>query len=147
MPEREASDGKISDWVRSFAETNYHLFTPSLEQLLQTIAAYFPSQLSEYRKNSDGQELLENILGIVTIIKLGNEYIAWSVTSDRAEAEARQQAYSTPSYSSLRHELGVDAHWILLIDPDFFFTLQDLYEAHMNLLELVNRPECVVVPV
>lgn len=137
----------LADWVRSFAQTNYHLFVPSEEQLLQAISKSFPSKLSEYRTDRNVQELLEQILGIVTIIKLGNEQIALSIATNTSEAEVLQKTCNAPRYSRVRHELGVDAHWILLVNPEFLFTLQDLYEAHMNVMELENRPECVIVPV
>lgn len=137
----------LSNWVRSFAQTNYHLFVPSEEQLLQAIKDCFPSQLSESQTDRNVQELLEQILGIVTIIKLGNEQIALSIATNTSEAEVWQQTYNAPLYSRVRHELGVDAHWILLVDPEFLFTLQDLYEGHMDVMELEDRPECVIVPV
>jgi len=47
----------------------------------------------------------------------------------------------------MRANLGIDSHWIVLINPEVMFTLQDLYEAHMDLVKLEIQPECVVMPV
>lgn len=123
------------------------MFTPLKDQLVQVINEFFPNQLSEYRTDRNVQELLEKILGIVTIIKLGKERIALSIATNSTEAEVYYQTYNTPLYSNIRHQIGIEAHWILLVNPELLFTLQELYEAHMNVMELEDRPECIIVSV
>lgn len=138
----EASD--LAAWIRQFADRYYYVSVPPLEQVQQAIAAYLPEKESECATSTTAQELLEQALGIVVIVKLGDEQVAWSVTANRAQAEAMQQTYSGDAYSAVRKALGVDAQWILLVNPDVMFTHRDLYEAHMDLME-EEQPECVVV--
>lgn len=136
-----------SQWVRQFAQQNYHLLTPSPEQVRQAISRSLPEQLSKYPASAEAQGLLEEVLGIAVIVKLGNQYIAWSVTCDPTFANTLQRNYSADVYSAIRADLGINSHWILLVNPELMFTVQDLYEAHMDLLELEIQPECVVMPV
>lgn len=136
----------LIDWIRNFADHYYHLLTPSKEQVRRAIATHLPQKLSECPFNADAQELLERVSGIVVIVKLGDEQIAWGVAVDRPQADTMQQTYSSAPYSAVRDDLGIDAHWILLVNPDFMFTQRDLYEAHMDLMELEDQPECVLVP-
>lgn len=136
-----------SNWIRQFAAQNYHLFVPSPLQVQQAIARSLPEQLSKYPASAEAQELLEEVLGIVVIVKLGNQHIAWSVTSDPNFANILQQKYSATAYSAIRTDLNIDSHWILLVNPEFMFTVQDLYEAHMDLMELEAQSECVVMSV
>lgn len=136
-----------SQWVRQFAQQNYHIFTPSQEKIRQAIAAHLPEQLLKYSTDVEVEELLEEVLGIAVIVKLGKERIAWSITSDLTFANTLQQKYSAAAYSAVRADLGIDRHWILLINSELMFTVQDLYEAHMDLMELEIQPECVVMPI
>lgn len=136
-----------SNWIRQFAAQNYHLFVPSTLQVQQAIARSFPEQLSKCPANAEAQELLEEVLGIAVIVKLGNQQIAWSVTDDPAFANTLQRNYSADAYSAVRANLGINSHWILLVNPELMFTIQDLYEAHMDLMELEVQSECIVMPV
>lgn len=136
-----------SQWIRQFAQQNHHIFAPSQEQVRQAIAAHLPEQLLKYPASTEANELLEEVLGIAVVVRLGNQHIAWSVTDDPALANTLQRKYSADAYSAIRAKLAIDSHWILLVNPEFMFTLQDLYEAHMDLVELEIQPECVVMPV
>jgi len=137
--------GDLAAWTRQFGDRYYYVSVPPLEQVQQAIAAHLPKKASEYSTSTTAQELLEQALGIVVIVKLGDERVAWSVTADRAQAESLKQTYSGDVYSAIRKDLGVDAQWILLVKPDVMFTHRDLYEAHMDLMELEDQPECVIV--
>ncbi len=106
-----------------------------------------PEQLWKCPANAVAQELLEEVLGIVVLVRLGNQQIAWSITSAPALTNTLQRNYSADAYSAMRANLGIDSHWIVLINPEVMFTLKDLYEAHIDLVELEIQPECVVMPV
>ena len=136
-----------SQWVRQFAQQNYRVFSPSSLQVRQAIAAYFPEQLVRYPASAEAEKLLEEVLGIAVIVRLGNQQIAWSIADDPNLAQALQKNYSATVYSDIRADLGINLHWILLVNPELMFTVQDLYEAHMDLIELKNQPECSVMSV
>ena len=136
-----------SQWVRHFAQQHHHIFAPSPEQVRQAIAVHLPEQLLKYSPNAEAEELLEEVLGIAVIVRLGSQQIAWSIADDPNLAQALQKNYSATVYSDIRADLGIDLHWILLVNPELMFTVQDLYEAHMDLIELKVQPECVVMPV
>ncbi|OKH24146.1 hypothetical protein NIES593_08290 [Hydrococcus rivularis NIES-593] len=55
----------------------------------------------------------------------------------------RRERYNTEAYSFFRKALGIDWHWILLISSEFMFTLSDLYEEHLDFLDL--ETECAVI--
>lgn len=136
-----------SQWIRQFADKNYRLFTPSTLQMRQAIAAHLPEQLVKYSTNAEAEELLKEVLGIAVIVKLGNQRIAWSIADDSNLAHALQRKYSATAYSNMRADLGIDLHWILLVNPELMFTVQDLYEAHMDLMELENQAECSIMSI
>lgn len=136
-----------SQWVRQFAQQNHHIFAPSQEQVRKALTAHLPEQLLRCPASAEAQELLEEVLGIAVIVRLGNKHIAWSVISDPNVANTLQQNYSATDYSAVRADLTIDSHWILLVNPELMFTLQDLYEAHMDLMELEVQSECVVMSV
>lgn len=138
---------ELSDWICQFADQNYHLFAPSTLQVRQAIAAYLPEQLLKYSPSAEAEGLLEEVLGIAIIIRLGDRQIALSIAEDRAKANALQQTYSAAPYSAIRADLGINSQWILLVNPDLLFTVQDMYEAHLDLMELEIQPECLVMPV
>lgn len=137
----------LADWVKAYARKRFNVISLPSSKLRQAVAHHSPGTLDEYPEAADDQELLEKGLGILTIVKLGQQLYAWSAVADRAEADTLQQLYSNPPYTLIRQELGIDFHWILLVNPEFMFTVEDLYEAHMDLLELEEQPQCVVVPV
>lgn len=140
-------DREQLEWIRQFAEQNYRLFAPSTLQVRQALASHLPEQLLQYFVNAEAEELLEEVLGIAVVIKLGEWKIALSMTGDKVEATALQQKYNTAAYNAIRADLGIDSHWILLVNLELLFTGQNLYEAHMDLMELDSLPECAVVPV
>ena len=136
-----------SQWIRQFAQQHHHIFAPSPEQVRQAIAVHLPEQLSKCSTSAETEELLEEVLGIAVIVRLGSQQIAWSIADDPNLAHALQKNYSATVYSNIRADLGIDLHWILLVNPELMFTVQDLYEAHLDLIELEIQPECVVMPV
>jgi hypothetical protein len=132
----------VSQWIKNFANTNYYkanLLPKTVREAAQTYL-----QNVKISDCADVEQLLDS-LGIVSAIALGDETIAWSVATNRSQASEMIEQYSTPTYSRWRKALGIDSHWILLVDPEVMFTLQDLYESHMDLLELENKPDCVII--
>ena len=136
-----------SQWVRQFAEQNHYTFAPSRLQVRQAIAAHLPEQVLKYSTNAEAEELLEEVLGIAVIVRLGSQKIAWSIADAPKLAHALQRKYSATVYSDMRTDLGIDLHWILLVNPELMFTVQDLYEAHMDLMELENQAECSIMAI
>jgi len=136
-----------SQWIRQFADKNYRLFTPSALRMRQAIAAHLPEQLVKYPTNAEAEEFLEEVLGIAVIVRLGSQKIAWSIADDPNLAHALQRKYSATVYSDMRADLEIDLHWILLVNPELMFTVQDLYEAHMDLMELENQAECLIMAI
>ncbi|NJO93849.1 MAG: hypothetical protein HC820_04920 [Hydrococcus sp. RM1_1_31] len=142
IPNKNKQDAALLQWVKNFAVTNYHQVNFLRKNVKEIASKYFQNlQLSE---DTDPEQLL-NSLGILSAISLGDEKIAWSVAENRSQADAMIEQYNTPAYSSFRKAIGIDSHWILLVNPELMFTLQDLYEAHMDLLELEDKPECIIV--
>lgn len=136
----------LPQWVREYAVyTRFQEPLPEQSQVHTAIAAHLLSKLQEH-PGAEVQALLQAV-GIIAIVKIGDERIAWSATIDADKAKALQQLYNSPAYSQIRHELGINAHWIFLLNPKSLdlYTRQDLYEAHMDVLELEARSEAVVV--
>lgn len=148
----------LSNWTRSFAEyTGFLVANPPLEQVRSAIAT-LPNQLLRTDiVNLDVEQILEDALGIAAIVQIGTEKIAWRTVSDgrranrlrhRTEAEVLQIAYSSTEYSRARHKLGIDVHWLLLVNLELLevYTPGSLYEAHLAAYdEAEDRPECVIV--
>lgn len=136
----------LAEWVREYAAyTRFQEPLPDPSQVHSAISAHLPDKLQQH-PGADVQELLQAV-GIMAIVKIGDERIAWSATIEANKAEDLQQLYNSAAYSQIRHELGINAHWIFLVQPKSLglYTRQDLYEAHMDVLELQDRPESVVV--
>jgi hypothetical protein len=135
----------VSAWVKEFGEEHYHLFTPNTESVRQAAALLSSPHEETVQTATPVEQLLEETLGIILLIKLGNEKIAWSIATDQAEAESLLQTFRTPDFTQARQKLGIDIHWVLLINPEILFTQGDLYEAHLNVLELDEQPDCVIL--
>lgn len=143
----ELDHSYLMKWVRYFAQNTHFIESdPVVEKVRQAIAAYLPDRLAQCSKASV-QELLDAV-GIMAIAKIGGERLAWTATTSSDEAETLQQLYNSVPYSKIRSDLGINAHWIFVVNPKFIETYfsEDLYEAHLNVLEIEERPECVVVP-
>lgn len=139
---------ELNNWIRRFADQHYYPAELSTDALHKAIATCLPEINQEtLLQDAEAQGILGSVLDVVALIRLGGEIIAWSVATDRQSAKLLQQKYSGHAYSQLRHALGINAHWILLVNPEFLFTLGDIYESHMDLIEEEERPECVIVPV
>lgn len=141
----------LSNWVRSFAEhTGFLRPNPPLEQIRTAIATCIPRAqllLSERLVNTDAQKLLEDVLRITAIVQIGSEKISWSAARSSTEAEILQLIYSGSEYCQARHFLGIDVHWLLLVNPELLkvYTRGDLYEAHMAAYDSEDRPGCIIV--
>jgi hypothetical protein len=136
----------LPQWVREYATyTGFQEAWPDPSQVHAALATHLPLKLQAHPA-ANVQELLQAV-GIMVIVKIGDERIAWFATINADEAEDLQQLYNSPAYSQIRHQLGINAHWIFLLNPKSIdlYTRQDLYEAHMDVLELEDRPEAVVV--
>lgn len=146
MIDTETDKAIASQWLRAFAERYYNLYLPSSEQMHRAIAAYFP-MAATIIEGISVQDLLETWLGIVAIVKLGDECIAWSVETDLTCAQTRRKYYNTSPFYSIAHELGINKHWILLGEPLSFssLTINDIFEAELNLLEEENPFQCAIV--
>jgi len=149
---------ELSKWTREFAQITLPVYAnPSVEMVRQAIATHLPPKLAEVSSAGSAEELLEEILGIATIVEYGREKIGWTATTDPIKSEELQQRYGNELYSKIRHELGIDGHWIFLPDPQFLdhYFSEDLYESapepievyeqFPELLRLEDRQECVVV--
>lgn len=99
-----------SQWVRHFAQQHHHIFAPSSEQVRQAIAVHLPEQLSKCPTSAETEELLEEVLGIAVIVRLGSQQIAWSIADDPNLAHALQKNYSATVYSDIRADLGIDTN-------------------------------------
>jgi hypothetical protein len=134
----------VSQWIKNFANTNYYKANFLPKTVREAAQTYLQNvKLSDC---ADVEQLLDS-LGIVSAIALRDETIAWSVATNRSQASEMIEQYSTPAYNHFREAIGIDSHWILLVNPELMFTQQELYEAHMDLLELEDKPECVIVSV
>jgi hypothetical protein len=138
----------LADWTRSFADnTGFRVDNPSLEAVKQAIATHLPDKLSEYRF-TDAEGILQDALGIGAIVKIGDETIAWVAVTNADVAKRIEQTYNGVAFSKIRHALGIESQWILLVNPDLLavYSNEDLYEAHLIVLDEENRLECIVVP-
>lgn len=152
MTSTEKTTGTIylSNWVRSFAEyTGFLIPNPPITQIRAAIAKYLFNELLPANLASlNASQLLEDVLGIAAIVQIGTEKISWRAVTDQTEAEIIQLIYDSPEYSAARHFLGIDVHWLLLVNADLVevYKQGDLYEAHMAAYDdLESRPECVIV--
>ncbi len=149
---------ELSNWTRRFAQITLPVCAnPSVETVKQALTTHLTKELAEAWSLASAEELLEEVLGIATIVEYGREKIGWTATIDPIEAERMQQLYSSTSYSKIRHELEIDGQWIFLPDPQFLdhYFSEDLYESAPDpievyeqfpeLLRLEDRQECVVV--
>lgn len=150
LRKREAGEFVLSDWVRSRAKALGVLIeSPSLETALPVIKEYLPAKarlLGRYLPNPDSAEdWLQHILGIVCLVKIENEVIAWGASTEPELAEAMRKEYSQESHSKVRHALGIDYQWVLLFHPEYLSTRRDMITAFMN--ERLDEPrlECSVV--
>lgn len=139
----------LSNWTRSFAEyTGFLVANPPLEQVRSALATSPNQLLRTDTVNLDVEQILENELGLSAIVQIGTEKIGWRTVSDRTEAEVLQIAYSSAEYSRARHQLGIDVHWLLLVNLEllYVYTRDSLYEAHMAAYDdLEGKSECVIV--
>lgn len=145
MPQQEIKAPDLHQWVRSFAQKYYNLveFTPG--KVLSAAKKHLPTTDLHLDSEAGSQEILESILSILAIIKLGDQQIAWSIASDLNEAQKLQQTYSAQDFTQLRHSLGINAQWILVFVPELLFTQEDVYEAHMKLIDHDCKPDCAIV--
>jgi hypothetical protein len=140
---KNETNANLSQWIKNFANTNYYKANFLPETVREATYTYLHN-VKLPAEDAEIEQLLDS-LGFVSAIALGDETIAWSVATNRSQASEMIEQYSTSTYSRWRKALGIDSHWILLVDPEVMFTIQDLYEAHMDLLELEDKPECVIV--
>lgn len=136
----------LADWVRDFAAyTQFQKEWPDRAEVWSAIATNLPSKLQEHSE-ATAQELLQAV-GIMAVVKIGDERVAWAATIDAEKAKVLQQLYNSVPYSQIRHTLKINAHWILLLSPKSIdlYTKEDLFEAHMTILEVKDSPESVIV--
>lgn len=145
MLQQEINGPDLHQWVRAFAQKYYRLVDLSAGEVLHSAKKHLPSTDLHLNSEVSSQEILESILSILAIIKLGDQQIAWSMASNLTEAQRLQQAYSASNFTQLRRALGIDAQWILVFDPLLLFTLEDVYEAHLQLVDQDCKSDCVVV--
>jgi hypothetical protein len=147
---REAAEFVLSDWVRSRADALGVLIQPpSLEIALPIIKEYLPAKArlwGRYLPNPDSvEDWLQHILGIVCLVKIQKEVIAWGASTEPERAEAMRKEYSQGTHSKVRHALCIDYQWVLLFHPEYLSTRRDMFEAFMY--ERMDEPrlECSVV--
>ncbi len=153
-----STSSELSKWTREFAQITLPVCAnPSLEMIRQAIATHLPPKLAEVSSVGSAEELLDEVLGIATIVEYGREKIGWTATTDPIEAEEMRQLYSSDSYSETRHSLGIDGLWIFLVDSELLNTYfeEDLverapdplevYETFPEVFRIEDRQECVVV--
>lgn len=150
--------GELSNWVRGFAKEALPVcMNSSAEMVRGAIATHLPEKLAEVSTEATLEELLEQVLGISTIVQYGRERIGWLATTDPAEADMLRQRYSSTPYSEARQDIGIDGHWIFLVDSELLdiYGVDELmssgpysiemYEMYPELLRLEDRQECVIV--
>jgi len=147
---REAGEFVLTDWVRARADALGVLIPPpSLDTVLPVIKEYLPAKARLWGRHLPDPESVEDwfqhILGIVCLVRMGDETIAWGASVHRDQAEAMRRSYSRASYRKVRHALGIDYQWILLMHPELLCTRRDMFEAFMY--ERMDKPrlECSVV--
>ncbi len=153
-----SKSGEMSDWTREFAEIALPVcMNPRAEMVLQAISTHLPEQLVKLSPSASVEELLEQVLGISVIVQYGREQIGWITTTNPVSADVLQQLYSSEPYSKARQDMGIDGHWIFLVNPELIdiYGVDELmaaepypiemYERYPNLLSLKYRQECVIV--
>jgi len=145
---REAGEFVLTDWVRDLAQLMNMLDDPSLVQIKAAVEAHLPGKfrlLPRYLPNPDSaQDWLNHILDIACVIRVGGDHIAWSATTNEAEAEALLRAFTSEPYTQARRALGIRYHWILLVSPQFGIKRRDIVEAYSDFIE-AGANECAIV--
>lgn len=156
---KDAMDASaLADWTRGFAIGKLPLReSPEPGAIQQAIAQYLPEKEQELSSDASADDLLQNLLYISVIVKFGREKAGWVSVTDPDEAKALQQLLDSEPYRQARQALGIDLHWILLVDPNRLeiYGLDHLMDAAPDPLEvyesspayfrLEDRKSCVVV--
>jgi hypothetical protein len=139
----------LSDWVRAQAKEmgiTYELLT--LDVVQKAVIEHLPGKarlVSKYLPDSASvQDWLQHMLGIMEVVKVGVDVIAWGAATNEAEAEVLQQAYSAKTYRQICQALGIRYQWILLLHPVYLTTSGDIIEAHMTFVE-GGLQECSII--
>ncbi len=137
----------LSNWTRSFVEyTGFLIPNPPQRQIESVIANCLPERLLLLDLGTEN--LLEDVLGITVVAKIGTGIIGWRTVTSRAEAELLQLIYSSPEYSHARQFLKIDVYWLVIVNIEMLnvYTRGDLYEAQMAAYDdMEDRPECVII--
>ena len=134
IAEQPRSLSELNGEFREFA-TNMGMIIhqPSLEEVTNAIAPHFPDQIVGV---ITGQELLER-LGLVLIEDTGQGFdpkrISWSVANTDEMAATQLAQHKTPAYCSIRQELDINYHWILLDSGDDY-----LYMSKSSFIDYVG---------
>jgi hypothetical protein len=148
----------LANWTREFAIGKLPVLeNPEPAVIHQAIAQYLPEKVTELSSDASAGDLLQNLLHISVIVKFGREKAGWVSVTDSDEAKALQQLLDSEPYHHARQALGIDLHWILLVNPirleiyDLDHLMDaapdplEVYESNPAYFRLEDRKTCVVV--
>ena len=111
---------------------------PSIKEIKRVLMRHLPNRveraLNHMRNVEDPSEWLDLAFKTDVLLRVENmqgEYlrIAVDVTADPAKVESKFKTISSRSFAAARKELGINYHWVVLVDVNALPTRDELMDA------------------
>lgn len=124
---------------------------PSLVQVRFVLMRHLSERLHRALKHindeTDVSELLDLAFKTDILLRVQNmqgesQGIAVDVTTDRPKAKAKLKTINSPQFAAARKELGVDCHWIVVVNVNALPSKEELMDA---IYEQVDKGKRIVI--